>query len=1075
MKTPVTPAKISCPSSSGIFPRERLFQLFDHSDQAIFWITGPPGSGKTALVASWLETRKIRSLCYQMDEGDADPASFFHYLSLAVKKANPRMRKPLPPLTSEYQFGISTFSRRFFENVYSRLVPIAQNSRLPFAIVFDNYHEVAPGALFHEILNAGIEHVPSGILIICISREDPPKTFARLKANSLMKTIGWDELKFTLEESNAMVRLRGHGAVSPQVLGDLHKKTDGWAAGIVLSLERARNGGIESALLKVRASKDIFQYLTREIFERAEPATQEFLLKTSLFPLMSSKMAEALTGNHQAKRILSDLNERNYFTQKLESETPHYQYHPLFREFLLHLAREAFNATELMKLDTRAAAILEEDGRPEDAIALLQQAKAWPEQVQLILRHGPNLAAQGRNRTLAAWIKDLPDELVRAEPWLLYWKGVCRLPFSPPESRALFEAAFNLFRTGRDAHGVYLSLSGVFDSIAWTFGEYGPFDAALDLLEEVTIEFPNLPSIEIEARLLANKLFAIVFRQPWHEDLNETADRAFAIFPDTSNIDIKTLLLRCLFLHSIYFGKPQTAETLFQLCRGLLKTPDLSHLIKIGLKNDEANYYRSIAEFQKGREAVKEALDLASATGVFVMEPFLLGQGAVAALELGYIEEAESFLEKMAASVDQIPLWARNFYHHLSGWKSLVQGDLWDALAHTETALRLIVQAGIPHSIAHSRLIHALALHSVNRNHEARDYLLESLAFARKSGSFIIEFACLLAEAKFAFDEGDDACGLSSVANALSLGRTNGYLNVPYCWLPSMMTDLCQRALEAGIEVDYVRHLIRKRNLMPDPPPIDCEQWPWALKVYTLGRFKIVRGDEVMQFSGKVQKRPLELLKFLIAGGGSATHEQIADSLWPDANGDTSYSTFKMTLSRLRRLLDVEDGIRFQEGRVSLDPRACYVDVQAFENITGQFEKGIKEGTASHGDEHSNILKLADKAVAIYEGHFLPDEEEKLWTAPCRERLRRRFSMLITRTGDLLGKAEQWEKALDYYRKGIGIDDLNEAFYQGLMICHRELGHRAQAKEAYHHCKKLLAAKLGIEPSDKTSSIYHSL
>jgi len=290
-----------------------------------------------------------------------------------------------------------------------------------------------------------------------------------------------------------------------------------------------------------------------------------------------------------------------------------------------------------------------------------------------------------------------------------------------------------------------------------------------------------------------------------------------------------------------------------------------------------------------------------------------------------------------------------------------------------------------------------------------------------------------------------------------------------------MMADLCQRALEAGIEVDYVKRLIRKRNLMPNPPPIDCEQWPWALKFYTLGRFKIVRGDEVLQFSGKVQKRPLELLKFLIAGGGSATHEQIADSLWPDAAGDTAHSAFKMTLTRLRRLLDVEDVIRFQEGRVSLDPRACYVDVRAFEKIAGQFEKGIKEGTACHGDEHSNILKLADKAVASYKGHFLSDEEEKLWTAPCRERLRRRFSMLITRTGDLLGKAEQWEEALDYYRKGIDIDDLTEAFHQGLMICHRELGHRAQAKEVYHHCKKLLATKLGIDPSGKTSSIYHSL
>lgn len=285
MKTSATPAKISRPSSSGVFPRDRLFRLLDHSrDQSILWITGPPGAGKTTLMASSLEARQMHSLWYQVNDGDSDPASFFYYLRLAAKRANPRKRKPLPLFTAEYQLGVPTFSRRFFENLYSRLIPVAENSASPFAVVFDNCHEVSSGALFHDILHAGIEHVPSGMKIVCISRKDPPEAFIRLRANSLMQTIGWDELKFTLEESNEMVRRRGHEAVSPEVLGELHAKTDGWAAGIILFLEGKRGGGIESVLSKVRASKEIFQYFTREIFKTAEPAIQDFLLKTSLLP-----------------------------------------------------------------------------------------------------------------------------------------------------------------------------------------------------------------------------------------------------------------------------------------------------------------------------------------------------------------------------------------------------------------------------------------------------------------------------------------------------------------------------------------------------------------------------------------------------------------------------------------------------------------------------------------------------------------------------------------------------------------------------------------------------------------------
>lgn len=114
MKTSATPAKISRPSSSGVFPRDRLFRLLDHSrDQSILWITGPPGSGKTTLMTSWLEARQMHSLWYQVDEGDSDPASFFYYLRLAAKRANPRKRKPLPLL----HCGVSARSPHIFAAV----------------------------------------------------------------------------------------------------------------------------------------------------------------------------------------------------------------------------------------------------------------------------------------------------------------------------------------------------------------------------------------------------------------------------------------------------------------------------------------------------------------------------------------------------------------------------------------------------------------------------------------------------------------------------------------------------------------------------------------------------------------------------------------------------------------------------------------------------------------------------------------------------------------------------------------------------------------------------------------------
>ena len=117
-------AKITPPSFTGIYPRERLFNLLDKAlDHPAIWITGLPGSGKTSLVSNYLSIRGYRNLWYQVDEGDADIATFFYYMRLAVPRVTPRRGTPLPLLTPEYLKGILAFTRRYCQNLYKRLNP----------------------------------------------------------------------------------------------------------------------------------------------------------------------------------------------------------------------------------------------------------------------------------------------------------------------------------------------------------------------------------------------------------------------------------------------------------------------------------------------------------------------------------------------------------------------------------------------------------------------------------------------------------------------------------------------------------------------------------------------------------------------------------------------------------------------------------------------------------------------------------------------------------------------------------------------------------------------------------------
>ncbi|MGE5808136.1 MAG: AAA family ATPase, partial [Nitrospirota bacterium] len=192
-------AKLTRPRPVGVVERKRLFSRLDSlRGKKIIWISASAGSGKTTLVANWLDSRKMPCLWYQADKGDADIATFFSYLGIAAQHAAPRYRTPLPHFTREYLSGVATFSKRFFETLFGRLKP-------PFCFVLDNYQDVPPESRFHEAVREGLGTVPAGVAVIIISRSDPPPMMSRLHMNGQLEVIGAKEMGFTLEESRKLI------------------------------------------------------------------------------------------------------------------------------------------------------------------------------------------------------------------------------------------------------------------------------------------------------------------------------------------------------------------------------------------------------------------------------------------------------------------------------------------------------------------------------------------------------------------------------------------------------------------------------------------------------------------------------------------------------------------------------------------------------------------------------------------------------------------------------------------------------------------------------------------------------
>ncbi len=630
--------------------------------------------------------------------------------------------------------------------------------------------------------------------------------------------------------------------------------------------------GIEPQRLGKLAPEEIFDYFANELFDKTDKEIQKFFLETAFLPKMTAKMAEELTNLSSASSILSTLNRNNYFTEKRFQNEPIYQYHPLFRDFLLNRAREIFPSENLSMLQRHAALLLEEAGQTEAAISLLREAADWETIIHLILKHAPLMINQGRYPPLEEWLEKVPEDIIENNPWLLYWMGTCRLPFHPSLSQPYFEKAFQRFRVEENAAGVFLAWSGIVESITSGFEDFKPLDQWISVFKELMQRFKGFPSEEIALRVTTNMFMALLYRQPQHSEIEAWTEKALSLAEASSDIGEKLRTLNRLAQYLMFMGDFRKTMLVMNSSQQLAQSRDAPPVALILAKYVEATYYSQIRLHEKSLKSVFDGLELSRTTGMHVSDFALLGAGVSSALMANDPTIAGKLLEEMASHLREQKPWMKCFYHLLRTQEALLRENPEEASLHAEMSLKLSIDVGSPLSSLYCHLVKAHVMNHLRKEKEATKHLTAAVNIARQIKSKIFQFWVLLAKSLFALDQGEEAPALTSLREALGFGREGGYLNT-FIYQSSTMVRLCEKALEAGIEVEYVQDLIRKRHLTPEKPPLHLENWPWPVKIYTLGKFELFKDGKPIQFSRKAQQKPLSVLKALIAFGGKEVRE----------------------------------------------------------------------------------------------------------------------------------------------------------------------------------------------------------
>jgi LuxR family maltose regulon positive regulatory protein len=1046
--------------------RKRLFSLLDKArDCSLIYITSPPGSGKTTLITSYLDSCKTPFSWYTVDAGDEDIATFFHYMGLASEKIASRDSKPLPIFTPEHNQAIPVFSKRYFENIFSRVVT-------PFIFVFDNYQDVAACSAFHEMMSHGLAEIPAGINVIILSRKEPPLQFSRMQVNGKMHLMRWDHIRFRIDEMKEFVRMKGSGKLNNEALHYLYKKTEGWVAGLLIMLESFKRDNIEYRSPDGSSWKGIFDYFACEIFQRIDEETRIFLTKTAFLPMMTVDMAQRLSGIATSEKILDILYEGSYFTERYIEEKVVYRYHPLFREFLLSRAEESLSPSDLSSTKKSAAVLLEKAGREEDAMQLFRELGDTGSLTQSILKCASSLVRQGRYQTLLKWLDSIPDKVLSDNPWLLYWKGVCRLPFNPRESFFYFADAFDKFRPQKETGGAFLAWTGIVESVMYGYESLAPLDRWFSTIGELTKEFRGFPSEDIEARVACAMARAASLRRPADVDMKEWVDRIHRITPTAADIYAQIRCLISLACYQYSEGNFQSLGITLKSLGKLLDQHDIPALGRLTVDWVKAAYFNAMSMYDECRKVVSEGLKLARGLRINLTEYLLLGHGVTCSLKTGDLETVKKYLQIMALGLSSAKPWEASFYHYCSAWEALYRNDFACAATHSEHCMIFCEESGNPWTLSMAYVLKSYVCYVFGEYKSAIENIDKARTIGIRSKNEFTPFVCWLTEAYFHLKQGKKSAALAAIRKGMKLGHQKGFVNL-FMWLPGVMECVAAKALEHGIEVTYVEKLIRRNSLLPDTSHLEIENWPWPLKIYTLSRFSIIKDGKPIQFAGKAQQKPLTMLKALIAlGGRDVNAERLSDILWPEAEGDAAYSACTTTIFRLRQILGVEPALRLYEGKVFLDPRYCCVDVWALERILGKADAAW--AAESFGTDGKQAVKLAEKAMKMYTGTFLAGDDEP-WLTSMRERLRNKFLRNIRRLGHYWELSRELNNAVECYQKGLEVDNLQEEFYRRIMKCYQQMGKRGEAIAVYDKCRQVLSAVLGIKPSSETEAVMAEL
>jgi DNA-binding SARP family transcriptional activator len=1058
------------------------------------------GYGKTTLLVQALESLPLPRVWLSCDARIRTPEMLIAHVAAGLAEAFPGVGAGLD-LAGPPEAQVAGLANELVATVPD-----------DFVLAFDDAHalEEAPAAAALDLL---VSDLPPNVHITVTSRHELGVPTSRVAAGGVT-LIGEDALAFSFDEA---AELLGDGpeGLGEAAIGELHQRTEGWVAGLLLA---TRSAGEPQALARVAHAGPHFDYLAEEVLRELPEDLQRFLVDLSALERFTPELAAVVSGRADARELIDALVAAHMFVVPAGDDW--FRFHHLFGAFLRR--RLAARPHEgLCALHLRAAGGWQDLGFHQEAVRHCLEAGAGEAAADALEPVAEAMVPTPERATLALWLERIPEEVWRERPRILLAHGFIRYLEGDFEEgfRAWLEGVEGLEAAGREAHAA-AALQRCLQAM---------LTAGVAPLERIAAGEPHLPRLTAAGPAAAPVQMMLAVDHASACDAEGCERLIAAALAACGPLERALLAPFAEVVRGFYvdFPRGRIAEAARRVEDGLARLAPLESLessflqafgrgFRAVMLNDLGRYRAALAESEAvldlgARLGIRTAplpvslwwrltalCGLEDWRGVAALEPealraIALGTGTNLAFRLGAAlaraaaarGETEAALARVATARREVREYGTSFEvptvlcELALAARAAGRPDLAADLA--EEARELAAALGFDWHRARAALLAADA-HGPGGAGDAR--LAEALRLTAEQDLLPLwtarerpRAAALLARAL--------GVGLPEAPVAARLAAACGREVLHGCALLLAGAPAARAALADAADEDTDIDPETLRALAADPDPavaaaaarvrtlLQRRARP-PIRIETFGGLRLYRSGARVPESAFGRAKARALLGALVCAGARGVHrDRLIDQLWHDLPPERGARALDTTLHELRRTLEPamspRSGGSFlaREGeifRLVLGEKDSW-DAGEFLELAG--------APARPGDEEA--LERMLRAERLWTGDFLADFPYEPWAEGARAELEAERLALLERLAGALAAAGRPAAAIERYRRLVATDPEREGWHRALMRAYVQAGERPLALRQYHACRATLRQRLGIEPSPETRDLYVSL